>query len=209
MLQSPLSVLHHAKSARPVRRKCPRGPHFEAMGLAELAWREVSQQTIFNCWKKTDILADTLLTEQSSSDAPRERLSSLSSLTSLPESDHSGIGHTLKTSTPPTGDSTADDVQHAEQEVESLLSQLQATGVLRAVNCMNLQELLDIPEEQAKINNATDQEIFEAVTEQRAQELREIEGGDDENDSAIPKPSRRQALEAASVLRGYVADRVR
>ncbi|KAJ7466098.1 hypothetical protein FB451DRAFT_993272, partial [Mycena latifolia] len=69
--------------------------------------------------------------------------------------------------------------------------------------------LLNIPEEQATINEATDQEICEAVMEKRADEqLLEIEGGDDHDfANEVPKPSRLQALQAAATLRGYISDR--
>ncbi|KAJ7266142.1 hypothetical protein C8J57DRAFT_1511074 [Mycena rebaudengoi] len=74
---------------------------------------------------------------------------------------------------------------------------------------MNLGELLDIPEEAAKMNEATDQDICDAVKERLVDEqMLEINGGDDD-DSAdqVPRPSRQQALEAVSTLREYISDR--
>ncbi|KAJ6616273.1 hypothetical protein B0H10DRAFT_1697728, partial [Mycena sp. CBHHK59/15] len=68
--------------------------------------------------------------------------------------------------------------------------------------------LLDIPEEQAKMNETTDQEICDAVNEKLAEEqMLEIHGGDDHDSTAqVPRPSRQQALEAASTLREYISD---
>jgi hypothetical protein len=57
---------------------------------------------------------------------------------------------------------------------------------------MNLGELLDIPEEAAKMNEATDQDVCDAVKGRLADEqMLEINGGDDD-DSAdqVPRPSR-------------------
>ncbi|KAJ6617328.1 hypothetical protein B0H10DRAFT_2033776 [Mycena sp. CBHHK59/15] len=183
----------------------------EAMRMADLAWREVSQHTIFNCWKKTGNLPDSLLASPSGTSS-RRRSSSMSTLTSLPSSHSGHHGPTImKTTTPPTDD-CEDDIADAEQELESAVSQLQATGILRASNALNLRELrelLDMPEEAARMNESTDQEICDAVKEKVAEEqMLEINGGDDFDSAAqVPRPSRRQALEAASTLWAYLSDR--
>ncbi|KAJ7145586.1 hypothetical protein C8R44DRAFT_723515 [Mycena epipterygia] len=86
------------------------------------------------------------------------------------------------------------DIAQAEHEVDATLSQLQATGIFRAANCLNIDKLLNIAEEQTTINDGTDQEICDAVREKRAEEqLLEIEGGDDHDFSNdVPKaPSHR------------------
>ncbi|KAJ7288699.1 hypothetical protein C8J57DRAFT_1494971 [Mycena rebaudengoi] len=74
---------------------------------------------------------------------------------------------------------------------------------------MNLGELLDIPEEAAKMNEATDQDICDAVKERLVDEqMSEINGGnDDDSANQVPRPSRQQALEAVSTLREYISDR--
>ncbi|KAJ7919788.1 hypothetical protein B0H13DRAFT_1605912 [Mycena leptocephala] len=62
-----------------------------------------------------------------------------------------------------------------------------------------------MPEEQI-IEDATDEDIFEAVQKMRnGEEDREKNGGDDEEE-VEPKPSRKEVLQAASILRQYVAD---
>ncbi|KAJ6522647.1 hypothetical protein DFH09DRAFT_872807, partial [Mycena vulgaris] len=63
--------------------------------------------------------------------------------------------------------------------------------------------------EKGTINDATDQEISDAVKERRAEEqLLKIKAGDDHGfANNMPKPSRREALEAVSTLRGYISDR--
>jgi hypothetical protein len=68
---------------------------------------------------------------------------------------------------------------------------------------------MNLPEEAAKMNEATDQDICNAVKGRLADErMLEINGGDDD-DSAdqVPRPSRQQALEAVSTLREYISDR--
>ncbi|KAJ6601945.1 hypothetical protein DFH09DRAFT_900189 [Mycena vulgaris] len=62
-----------------------------------------------------------------------------------------------------------------------------------------------MPEEQV-IEDATDKEIFEAVQRMRSGEQdREKNGGDDEEE-IDPKPSRKEALQAAATLGKYIAD---
>ncbi|KAJ7910976.1 hypothetical protein B0H13DRAFT_1876158 [Mycena leptocephala] len=65
-----------------------------------------------------------------------------------------------------------------------------------------------MPEEQV-LEDATDEDIFEAVQKMRAdQENKEINGGDDNHDdsSEDPKPTRKEALQAVSTLQKYLAD---
>ncbi|KAJ6575933.1 hypothetical protein DFH09DRAFT_915053 [Mycena vulgaris] len=73
---------------------------------------------------------------------------------------------------------------------------------------MTIEELVDIPEEKGTVNDATDQEISDAVKERRAEEqLLKIEGGNDHGfANNMPKPSRQEALEAVSTLWGYISD---
>ncbi|KAJ7932866.1 hypothetical protein B0H13DRAFT_1856847 [Mycena leptocephala] len=62
-----------------------------------------------------------------------------------------------------------------------------------------------MPEEQV-IEDATDEDIFEAVQKIRnGEQDREKNGGDDDEE-VEPKPSRKEVLQAASTLRKYIAD---
>ncbi|KAJ6506499.1 hypothetical protein C8R45DRAFT_1090189 [Mycena sanguinolenta] len=74
---------------------------------------------------------------------------------------------------------------------------------------MNVDELLNVPEEDVRIDNSTEKEICAAVTEKRAlEQMLEINGSDDHDTAALaPGPSRLQALEAALTLREYILDR--
>ncbi|KAJ7235718.1 hypothetical protein B0H12DRAFT_1027271 [Mycena haematopus] len=64
-----------------------------------------------------------------------------------------------------------------------------------------------MPEEQV-LEDATDEEILEAVQKMHTnRENQEINGGDDDDESAIePKLTRKEALQAAATLRKYLAD---
>jgi hypothetical protein len=61
-------------------------------------------------------------------------------------------------------------------------------------------------DEDAVIKDATDEDIFEAVQKMRnGEEDREKNGGDDDEE-VEPKLSRKEVLQATSILRQYVAD---
>ena len=90
-------------------------------------------------------------------------------LTTLLSSDLGPLPTRVRSSTPLTG-KYENGVEDAEQELENTLSKLQATGVLRPANTMNIDELLNVPEEDARIDNSTEEEIYEAVTEKHALE---------------------------------------
>ncbi|KAJ7824034.1 hypothetical protein B0H13DRAFT_1919339 [Mycena leptocephala] len=68
-------------------------------------------------------------------------------------------------------------------------------------NRLALHKLLNIPEEQVRMDEATNQEIWDAVNEQRERAA----GG--ETDARDSWPSHQQVLEAASTLREYLSDR--
>ncbi|KAJ7804924.1 hypothetical protein B0H14DRAFT_3485730 [Mycena olivaceomarginata] len=93
----------------------------------------------------------------------------------------------------------------AEAALAQVLDELQEVGVLQKKNLVDIGDLIQMPEE-AVIEDATDKEIFEAVQKLRSKEAdREIHGGDDDEE-VDPKPSRKEALQAAATLRKYIAD---
>jgi hypothetical protein len=95
-----------------------------------------------------------------------------------------------------------------ELSLSNVLDELQSLGVLQKGNRLDILDLVETPEEQVA-EGASDEEIFDAVTKMRAdQENKEINGGNDgHNDlSGDPKPSRKEAIQAASMLRRYLGD---
>ncbi|KAJ7903047.1 hypothetical protein B0H13DRAFT_1882305 [Mycena leptocephala] len=70
-------------------------------------------------------------------------------------------------------------------------------------NRLALHKLLNIPEEQVRMNEATNQEICDAVNEQRERAA----GGETDARDSWWRPSHQQVLEAASTLREYLLDR--
>ncbi|KAJ7715538.1 hypothetical protein B0H16DRAFT_1339710, partial [Mycena metata] len=86
--------------------------------------------------------------------------------------------------------------------------QLTAVSVLQRANRLDISTLVDMPEEQVP-EDATDEEIFEAVMVMRAdKENQEINGGDDGNTDVPPepKPTRKEVMQAAATLRKFLAD---
>jgi hypothetical protein len=93
----------------------------------------------------------------------------------------------------------------AEAALAQVLDELQEVGVLQKKNLVDIEDLIQMPEE-AVIEDTTDKEIFEALQKLWSQEAdREIHGGDD-NEEIDPKPSRKEALQAAATLCKYIAD---
>ncbi|KAG5335982.1 hypothetical protein C0989_012422, partial [Termitomyces sp. Mn162] len=74
----------------------------------------------------------------------------------------------------------------AEQKVTESLTHLKKIGVLQPQNQMSLSELLGPVDENVMYDGGDEKEIFQAVLEE--------------------KPARRDALQAVSTLRDYVAD---
>ncbi|KIK75362.1 hypothetical protein PAXRUDRAFT_19069 [Paxillus rubicundulus Ve08.2h10] len=71
---------------------------------------------------------------------------------------------------------------------------------------MDMMELLTLAVETHDVFDATDEDIFESVTD--AKKLQERNGGDDDNDDInMPAPSltRSEALQALLTLRKYIA----
>jgi len=102
-----------------------------------------------------------------------------------------------------------DPIESVEKEIFNSLSHLERIGVLQPRNRMDLTELLNPVNEDDMYDNGTEEEIKQAVLERRAAEQgREKNAGDgDDLDEVVEvKPSRREALAAASTLSKYVAD---
>ncbi|KAJ7661795.1 hypothetical protein B0H17DRAFT_953421, partial [Mycena rosella] len=96
----------------------------------------------------------------------------------------------------------------AETALSETLQDLQSRGVLQKGNSLSVEALVDVPEEQV-MEDATDEEIFEAVQNMRmCRQDMEINGGDDNQDehSPEPKPTRKEALHVMGTLRRYLED---
>jgi hypothetical protein len=105
----------------------------------------------------------------------------------------------------PAIDDESDDANDAEKGLLDSLEQLQEVGVLQKSNTVDLEDLVHNPAEQI-IEDATDEEIADAVRKlHQAEEDREKNGGDDDEE-IDPKPSRQEALQAVSTLSRYLAD---
>lgn len=154
----------------------------EAMQLAKIAWDEVSQETIHNCWKKAGILPSSLLANSTAADQ-RDAAAA-----------------------------TAASVAMAEAQVADSLNHLQQRGVLQAANRVSMEEFISPQEEDEELAEGdTDEEIARAVMAARkAREMLEINGGDVEEDDTgieeVPRPTHTQALIAANTLRRYLQE---
>lgn len=137
-----------------------------------------------NCWKKAAILP-------SSSPPVLNPSIPVSSLLNVNDT------HGLK-----------DPVTIAEKQLKSTLDELVSTGVLQASNRMDIEGLLNSADESHVIDETTDEEICQAVLDARkAQEEGPINGGDNDidNDAPVePCPTRREVLQAASVINKYI-----
>lgn len=156
----------------------------QAMRLADEAWREVDTTTIRNCWHKAGILPD--------SNSPPPTNPSILVLSLLHESS-----------------SCMDPVVQAEKQVESVLDELVATGVLQKGNQMDIESLLNPLGESHVMTETSDKEIYQAVMDAiDACENIEINGGNDIDDNLNarlePHPTRRDVLKAASTIGTYV-----
>ena len=92
----------------------------------------------------------------------------------------------------------------AEKDLTAALDCLEATGILQRLNRMDIEALLNPPEESSMMDDTTDEEIFQAVMD-----VKEDNGGhgDIDGDAAdIPGPTRNEALQAALMLQRYVQD---
>ena len=147
----------------------------EAIRLAEVAWNEVTPTTIHNCWKKTHILPKSLLQSHP--------LSSPSIPTSQPlNPDSTEV------------DESADLLDAATRDILSGLDELEKRGVLQSCNKMDINSLLNPEGEDLMMDDSTDIDIFNTVM----QKEEDVSATVDESDVVTPKPTRREALAAAS-----------
>jgi hypothetical protein len=157
----------------------------QAMRLADISWKEVTKDTIANCWRKSGILptVDTLRDEEDMDS-------------------HDGQENDMT----PDADSTPDPaITAAEEALVQVLDELQEVGVLQKENLVDIEDLVNMREERM-IEDATDEEIFDAVQKMRSGEQDQEGKGGDDDDEVEPKPSRKDALQAASTLQRYIAD---
>ncbi|KAJ7853821.1 hypothetical protein B0H14DRAFT_3450010 [Mycena olivaceomarginata] len=93
----------------------------------------------------------------------------------------------------------------AKAALAQVLNELQEVEVLQKKNLLDIEDLIQMPEE-AVIEDATDEEIFEAVQKLQSQEAdREIHGSNN-YEEIDPKPSWNEALQAAATLHKYIVD---
>ncbi|KAJ7797413.1 hypothetical protein B0H14DRAFT_2339412 [Mycena olivaceomarginata] len=86
------------------------------------------------------------------------------------------------------------------------LKDLRATGVLQEGNQLSLEDLINIPEEEV-LEDATDEEIFEAVQQMHGnRENQEENNGDDDGSPTEPRPTRKEALQALAMLSRFFED---
>jgi hypothetical protein len=97
----------------------------------------------------------------------------------------------------------------AEKWVKHALDELESTGVLQTHNRMDIDGLLNPVGKDQDLDNVTDEEICQAVLDaHKAREEADINGGDDGTDDIAPvepRPTRREVLQAASVISRYPA----
>ena len=101
-----------------------------------------------------------------------------------------------------------DAAEHAEKDVSDGLDELERMGLIQPWNRVDIAELLNPESEQKLVDDISDKEIFEAVTNShKAAQMLEIMGGDDvDEDFNDDKPACKDALAAAITLQKYVAD---
>jgi hypothetical protein len=165
----------------------------QAMQLADLAWGEVTKDTIANCWRKSGILPTNFVpSDDEASDSDDD------SQTIRNRCQNNGGDADEDSETDPA-------LKDAEAALAQVLNELVKVGVLQQKNLVDIEDLIHMPEEQI-IEDATDEDIFEAVQKMRnGEEDREKNGGDDDEE-VEPKLSRKEVLQATSILRQYVAD---
>jgi len=150
------------------------------MNLANIAWQEVDTTTIRNCWHKASIMPT-----MDSPTAPTQPSIPISSLLHTPSNDQD----------PPVT---------AEDALQCALDDLERTGVLQKKNGMDINELLNLPEESRMMDDTTVKEICQAVlAAHKAQEegLISGEGNDVEDDApGEPVPTYSEIAQAMSIV---------
>ncbi|KAJ2934201.1 hypothetical protein H1R20_g2939, partial [Candolleomyces eurysporus] len=164
---------------------------FKAMRLADEAWRNIDLTTVRNCWLKAGILPDKLIhPKPTPSTGPSIPVSSL-------------LEPTPATAAP------ADSLEAIEKEVEVALNQLESRGALHNSSRMSLEFLLDPPGEHEVLTETADQDIFSAVmSAQAAQELMDINGGDNTDNTPDPEPcpTNLDILQASATIKKFIKE---
>jgi hypothetical protein len=151
----------------------------QSIRMAEAAWRDVDTTTIRNCWMKTGILPDSIL---SSNHTPINPTISVASLLN-PERNQEPLC-----------------AINAEDELTAALDTLQARCVLQKSNRMSITELLNPADEGLVIDiHQSDADIMKAVLDHQNGAV------DEELDSSPeePRPSPKDALAAAMILQKF------
>ena len=156
----------------------------EAMRMAESAWESVDTTTIRNCWDRAGILPEA---------------GTFSSHTSEPSIPISTLLQDSEIQTDP--------ISYVERQVELAVDELVSRGALQQRNRMEIGSLLNPAGESHVLTEASDADIFQAVTEAfEARENLEINGGDDVDDDGPikPRPARSDILQATSMITDYL-----
>jgi hypothetical protein len=141
--------------------------------------------TIQNCWHKAGILPEA---------------EAFSSHISEPTIPISALLH--------DSDIQTDPIAYVERQVELALDKLVLRGTLQKGNRMDIGSLLNLAGESHVLTEASDSDIYQAVTEAfEACENLEINGGDDvdEDGPVKPRPARSAILQASSMISDYLA----
>jgi hypothetical protein len=157
----------------------------KAMRMAKSAWQSVDTTTIQNCWHKAGILPEA---------------EAFSSHISEPTIPISALLH--------DSDIQTDPIAYVERQVELALDKLVLRGTLQKGNRMDIGSLLNLAGESHVLTEASDSDIYQAVTEAfEACENLEINGGDDvdEDGPVKPRPARSAILQASSMISDYLA----
>jgi hypothetical protein len=100
--------------------------------------------------------------------------------------------------------SQGDPIANAEQYVEGALNELESTGALQHVNRMDINALLNPAGESQLLDNMLNQEICKAVQDSHREVEAPIDSDDDDNAPVDACPTRREVLQAVSVINSYV-----
>ena len=153
----------------------------EAMHFANVAWCEVDVTTIQNCWRKAGI---------------------------LPEIKGEAVNPTIPISSLIHETSHMVPIVHAENQLQTALNDLERTSSLQRQNIMDIETLLNPPDESVIIDDATDDEIYQAVMDaQWVQDACLINGGDDvdnNNPTDKPCPMHHEVLQATLFINRYL-----
>jgi hypothetical protein len=163
----------------------------QAMRLADLAWGKVMKDTIANCWRKSGILPTNF--------APSDDEASDN------DDDNQTIRNHRQNSGGNADEETDPAIKDAEAALAQVLSELVVVGVLQQKNLVDIEDLIHMPEEQV-VEDSTDEDIFEAVQKIWNGEQDWEKNGGDDDEEVEPKPGRKEVLQAASILRKYIAD---